>query len=46
MKHGYCPLHTDLRRDGLLVPSSLCPQGLLDDIYQYFEQRNEDEAET
>ena len=45
VKHGYHPaLHTDLRRDGLIVPPSQCPQGLLDDIYQYFAQRNEDEA--
>lgn len=35
----------DLTEDenGLLIPSELCPPKLLEDIMNYFEQRNEDE---
>ena len=28
----------------LIIPSNICPQKLLDDIYQYFSERNEDEG--
>ena len=34
--------HMTLRSDGLLIPTSSCPQKLLDDILSYFAQRNED----
>ena len=30
--------------NGLLIPSKECPRQLLDDIYKYFEERNEDEG--
>ena len=44
VEHKYSPaLHMELRKDGLLVPSRLCPQKLLYDILAYFAQRNEDE---
>lgn len=40
----YSPiLHITPNKDGLLVPTSECPKKLLDDIYNYFSERNEDE---
>lgn len=36
-------LHVTKNRDGLLIPTLECPQGLLDDIMNYFKERNEDE---
>jgi len=40
----YSPiLHITYNKDGLLVPTSGCPKKLLDDIYNYFSERNEDE---
>jgi len=40
----YSPiLHITSNKDGLLVPTSECPKKLLDDIYNYFSERNEDE---
>lgn len=44
VKHSYSPkLHITTNGDGLLVPTKECPQELLDDIMQYFKERNEDE---
>jgi hypothetical protein len=44
VKHQYDPnKHIVKLKNGLLVPSELCPQELLDDIYNYFKERNEDE---
>ena len=44
VKHQYDPTkHINKLKNGLLVPSKLCPQELLDDIYKYFSERNEDE---
>ena len=45
VEHAYEPW-TDLllRPDGLLVPASGCPPKLLEDIFAYFAQRNEDEG--
>jgi hypothetical protein len=41
----YSPsLHIKKNKDGLIVPTDKCPQGLLDDIYNYFKVRNEDEG--
>jgi hypothetical protein len=44
VKHAYSPKkHITTNADGLLVPTKECPQGLLDDIKNYFQDRNEDE---
>lgn len=44
IKHGYDPrLHVRYNKDGLLVPTTECPQEFLDDIMHYFEERKEDE---
>lgn len=44
IKHQYCP-KTQMTYDevGLIIPSKDCPQGLIDDVMQYFVNRNEDE---
>ena len=43
--HQYDPyIHVTYRDDGLLIPTAECPQGLLDDILNYFAERNEDEG--
>ena len=36
--------HITRNADGLLIPTTDCPQQLLDDIYNYFTERNEDEG--
>jgi hypothetical protein len=44
IKHGYDPtIHVCHNKDGLLVPTSQCPQEFLDDIMHYFDERKEDE---
>lgn len=44
VKYGYSPTkHVKKNSDGLIVPTELCPRGLIDDIMKYFEERNEDE---
>jgi hypothetical protein len=41
--HKYDPLkHVTYDKDGLLIPSHECPQSLLDDILNYFFERDED----
>jgi hypothetical protein len=46
VKHQYNPLtHVKYDNDGLLVPTTDCPQGLLDDIMKYFLERNEDDRD-
>jgi hypothetical protein len=43
--HQYDPYEYITKRfDGLLVPTKKCPKELLDDIYNYFKERNEDEG--
>jgi len=43
VKYQYNPdLHVTKNEDGILVPTSECPQELLDDILRYFQERNED----
>ena len=43
--NSYSPfLHLKKNADGLLVPTVECPQNLLDDILNYFKERNEDEG--
>jgi hypothetical protein len=37
-------LHMMKNKDGLLVPTELCPQKMLDEILAYFAERNEDEG--
>jgi hypothetical protein len=52
VKHLYDPLeHLDFDKENykkngyrVLTPSVKCPKELIDDIYQYFEERNEDEG--
>ena len=44
VNHKYLPSeHITKNKDGLLIPTSICPQGLLDDIKKYFEERDEDD---
>jgi hypothetical protein len=44
VRHQYDPeLHVSYNEDGILIPTDNCPQGLLDDIMEYFWERNEDE---
>lgn len=43
-KNNYSPkLHLKKNENGILVPSKHCPKEMLDQIYNYFKQRNEDE---
>ena len=45
VKWDYSPMkHITTNKDGLLVPSSDCPVGLLEDIVSYGKERNEDEG--
>jgi hypothetical protein len=45
VKWDYSPYkHITVNQDGLLVPSSECPAGLLEDIVSYGKERNEDEG--
>ena len=45
VKHAYNPMkHLHLRPDGLIVPAPACPPQLLEELYDYFAQRNEDEG--
>ena len=37
-------LHLTTDETGIVVPSKLCPPKMLDDIVQYFRERNEDES--
>ena len=43
--HGYSPTRDLCRnRDGLLVPTAVCPAGMLEEIRDYFVERKEDEG--
>jgi hypothetical protein len=42
--HQYSPFHHVTKYEDLLIPSSICPPDLLQDIMQYFTERNEDEG--
>ena len=45
VNNNYSPLiHITKDKNGLLIPTEKCPQKLLDDIYNYFLERNEDEG--
>jgi hypothetical protein len=45
VRYQYNPVeHTKRDDNGLLIASDTCPKGLLEDIYQYFLERNEDEC--
>jgi hypothetical protein len=45
VEHQYDPYeHVTYDNNGLLIPSDKCPKELLDDIYKYFSERNEDEG--
>ena len=45
VNHKYDPYeHITYDKQGLLIPSEKCPKELLDDIYKYFSERNEDEG--
>lgn len=42
--HKYDPTtYVTKREDGLLVPTAQCPQAFLDDIFNYFKERKEDD---
>lgn len=42
--YNYDPIkHLTLNEDGILIPSADCPQGMLNKIKSYFDERNEDE---
>ena len=44
LNHNYDPLiYITKNEDGLLIPTNAFPQELLNDIFTYFKQRNEDE---
>jgi hypothetical protein len=43
VEHQYDPFTMVTTKDGLLIPTRECPQELLNDIYDYFAQRNEDQ---
>jgi hypothetical protein len=44
LQNKYDPYkHVAYNLDGIMVPTSLCPKKLLDDILIYFKERNEDE---
>lgn len=44
VKHEYDPMrHVTYSKDGLLVPTRECPHELVDDVLEYFKQRNEDD---
>jgi hypothetical protein len=43
--NAYDPyLHITKNKDGLLVPTAVCPPKILEDIMKYFKERNEDEG--
>ncbi|ATZ80695.1 hypothetical protein BMW23_0649 [Bodo saltans virus] len=45
VENQYDPIeHITKNEDGLLIPTDKCPQKLLDDILNYFFERNEDEG--
>jgi len=45
VKHRYDPsVHITRDKNGLIIPSKDCPPELLQDIYRYFCERNEDEG--
>lgn len=45
IKNKYDPtIHIKKRKDGLIIPTSDFPQQMLDEIMQYFYERNEDEG--
>ena len=44
LKYNYDPeIHITKNKMGLLIPTDECPQEMLDEIMEYFKERNEDE---
>lgn len=44
IKHNYSPkIHITKDKNGLLVPTTDCPNELITDIFKYFQERKEDE---
>jgi hypothetical protein len=44
VNHGYAPsLHVTYDTDGILIPTPECPKEMLEEIFGYFQERNEDE---
>jgi hypothetical protein len=44
VKHLYSPkIHFTKDKDGIIIPTKDCPLEMLDEIYDYFKARNEDE---
>jgi hypothetical protein len=47
VQHAYEPSkHITKNSDGLLIPTDECPKQMLNEIYEYFSERNEDEGFT
>lgn len=45
LKYDYSPSsHITYDEQGIIIPTNDCPNGLTDEIYQYFTERNEDEG--
>jgi hypothetical protein len=45
VRHQFSPsIHLTTDKHGILIPTKECPQAMLDDIYNYFSERNEDEC--
>jgi len=44
VNNNYLPsIHIEKDSNGILIPTHLCPKEMLDEIYNYFKERNEDE---
>ena len=44
LNHGFSPaLHVEYAENGVLTPTEDCPKEMLDEILNYFKERNEDE---
>ena len=45
LKHNFDPkIHITTNNQGIIIPTQLCPQEMLDEIMEYFKERNEDEC--
>ena len=44
LKHNFDPkIHITTNNQVIIIPTQLCPQEMLDEIMEYFKERNEDE---
>jgi hypothetical protein len=45
LKYNFDPkIHITTNNQGIIIPTQLCPQEMLDEIMEYFKERNEDEC--